>query len=58
MLGSTSTWKHIYALDAAAADCFEWDYENADPDDLYEALELCGWEWDEETKTWISPYEE
>lgn len=38
-------WKHIYACDLAAGLEFEWDYEIADEDDLYEALELMGYEW-------------
>jgi hypothetical protein len=38
-------FKHIYALDLAAALEFEWDYQNADPDDLYETLEICGYTW-------------
>lgn len=50
------TWdearKHMDALDIAAAEEFEWDYQDADPDDLYAAVEAIGYSWDEDRGIW------
>lgn len=48
-------YKRIYADDLAAGLGFEWDYENASDDDLYEALEVMGYTWDSERRSWLSP---
>jgi hypothetical protein len=42
------SWKYMYALDLAAGLGFEWDYEDADEYDLYEAIEIIGYSWDGE----------
>lgn len=48
-----SGWKRIYAEDVAAAECFEWNYEEASDWDLYEAIESMGYTWNEEQTTWV-----
>ncbi|NJO81641.1 MAG: hypothetical protein HC828_01975 [Blastochloris sp.] len=45
--------KLMDALDIAASEGFEWDYPNAEPDDLYEAIEAIGYEWNEDEQHWI-----
>lgn len=49
------TVKHGGALDIAAAEGFEWDYEDADPDDLYESIEVMGYWYDEDAGNWLGP---
>jgi hypothetical protein len=46
-------YKRIYANDLAAGLGFEWDYEEAQDHDLYEAIEVQGYEWD--GTSWLSP---
>lgn len=48
-------YKRIYADDLAAALDFEWDYEGADDDDVYEALEAMGYVWYPERSSWLAP---
>lgn len=38
--------KYAYALDVAVAEGFEWDYEYASEEELYEAIEAIGYAWD------------
>jgi hypothetical protein len=49
--------KYMDALDIAAAEGFEWDYENAADYDLYEAVEILGYWWDDTQKRWHGPEE-
>jgi hypothetical protein len=49
--------KHGDALELAAAEGFEWDYESADPDALYDALEAIGYWWDDDARRWHGPEE-
>jgi hypothetical protein len=44
--GMEQSYKRIYADDLAVMLDFEWDYEEAEDDDLYEALESMGYRWD------------
>ena len=41
--------KRRYAEDVAAALGFTWDYENADDNALFEAVELCHYVWNANT---------
>lgn len=51
------TWKYLYALDIAVAEQFEWEYESADEDALYECVELLGYWWDDAETRWHGPEE-
>lgn len=46
-------YKRIYANDLAAGLGFEWNYEEAEDHDLYEAIEAQGYEWN--GTSWLSP---
>lgn len=47
--------RHAQATDIAIAERFEWDYENANEYDLYEACEAIGYWWDERNQAYYGP---
>jgi len=53
-------YKRINAEELAAMIGFEWDYENAEDCDLYEALEAMGYTWkgEEYGGNWVAPVTE